>query len=379
MPRQASADLRKMTFSECSLTSSSEASPGSEEVTSPDEEVKVPKSGWNVKDMVSKGVFMVSVFFLATAVRGEWLLFIVYLGRDHLQSLLGHAEAGNSTDVTSAGMLERLGLRDLHIYVPFALFVSFSLYWGIGLTFDMYFYKNRKHMADTWKCQPDRWLTRSNEWHEFLLGSFNMMLGSVVSGIISCYIMNGGRCTLYMDPGQYGWAYLLLSIPVLFMYGEAVSYYPHRLFHYPWLYKNVHKIHHRYGSPTLYSAVAMHPLEFLMYYVYTLVISAPKAPLVFVGHLLYGYYYGMMDHSGIKMDAVWPWQPSSMFHDDHHRHFHCNFGFNTLLFDRLHGTLRRQNRKYGEKVFGGHGRQEVGTGSEAPFHEYSTSNLIPFT
>ncbi|WAR05112.1 hypothetical protein MAR_020481, partial [Mya arenaria] len=270
MPRQASADLRKMTFSECGLTSSSEASLGYEEVTSPDEGVKVSKSGWNVKDVVSKGVFMVSVFFLANAVRGEWLLFIVYLRRDQLQSLLGHAEAGNSTDVTSTGMLERLGLRDLHFYVPFALFVSFSLYWGIGLTFGMYFYKNRKHMADTWTCQPDRWLTRSNEWHEFLLGSFNMMLGSVVSGIISCYIMNGGTL-------------LCVKIVGRVRVGErgGGGHHDRRLFHYPWLYKNVHKIHHRYGSPTLYSAVAMHPLEFLMYHTF---LGLPALGLVLPGN-----------------------------------------------------------------------------------------------
>ena len=35
---------------------------------------------------------------------------------------------------------------------------------------------------------------------------------------------------------------------------------------------------------------------------------------------LYIYYYGMMDHSGIMMDAVWPWQPPTIFHDDHHRY-----------------------------------------------------------
>lgn len=68
-----------------------------------------------------------------------------------------------------------------------------------------------------------------------------------------------------MNIGEYGWLYFLLSIPALFMYNEAISYYPHRFFHNPWLYKKVHKIHHRYGSPTLYSTTAMHPLEFLMY------------------------------------------------------------------------------------------------------------------
>lgn len=213
-------------------------------------------------------------------------------------------------------------------------------------------------MPETWKCQPDRWLTSSNEWHEFILGSTNMLIGSAASGVISCYIMNGGYTSLYTNINDRGWLYLALSIPALFMYNEAVSYYPHRLFHYPWLYRRIHKLHHRYGSPTIYSTVAMHPLEFLMYQTFLALPAffVPLHPAVFVSVLLYGYYYGMMDHSGIKMSAMWPWQPSSMFHDDHHRHFHCNFGFNTLLFDRFHDTLRKKNYKYGEKVFGGHGK-----------------------
>lgn len=40
---------------------------------------------------------------------------------------------------------------------------------------------------------------------------------------------------------------------------------------------------------------------------------------VYIFLLLYVYYYGMMDHSGVKMDALWPWQPPSMFHDNHHK------------------------------------------------------------
>lgn len=37
------------------------------------------------------------------------------------------------------------------------------------------------------------------------------------------------------------------------------------------------------------------------------------------------------------------------------RYFHVNFGFNTSIFDRLHGTLRKKDRVYNEKIFGGQG------------------------
>ncbi|KAJ8307455.1 hypothetical protein KUTeg_015539 [Tegillarca granosa] len=125
-------------------------------------------------------------------------------------------------------------------------------------------------LSKEWKCQPDKFLTPENERHEILLGSFNMLLGSMASGVIACYVLNG-------------------------------------------------------------------------------------AP--FIGILLYTYYYGMIDHSGIKMEALWPWQPNTMFHDDHHRYFHCNFGFNSYLFDWMHGTLRVKEREYGEDIFGGFGRE----------------------
>ncbi len=40
------------------------------------------------------------------------------------------------------------------------------------------------------------------------------------------------------------------------------------------------------------------------------------------------------------------------------RYFHVNFGFNTSFFDRLHGTMRRPDRVYGEDIFGGKGREK---------------------
>ncbi|KAH3858934.1 hypothetical protein DPMN_101579 [Dreissena polymorpha] len=53
--------------------------------------------------------------------------------------------------------------------------------------------RSAKCRPEQWKCQPTRWLTKFNEWHAFLLGSTNMLIGSVVSGVISCNIMNGGE------------------------------------------------------------------------------------------------------------------------------------------------------------------------------------------
>jgi lathosterol oxidase len=36
-------------------------------------------------------------------------------------------------------------------------------------------------------------------------------------------------------------------------------------------------------------------------------------------------------------------------------YFHCNYGHHTQVFDRMHGTVHREGRRYGPEVFGGHG------------------------
>ena len=54
--------------------------------------------------------------------------------------------------------------------------------------------------------------------------------------------------------------------------------------------------------------------------------------------MIYTYYHGIIDHSGITFKkAFWqPWQPDCIFHDNHHQYFHVNFGFNIELWDKVY-------------------------------------------
>ena len=56
--------------------------------------------------------------------------------------------------------------------------------------------------------------------------------------------------------------------------------------------------------------------------------------------MLYIYYHGIVDHSGINFKAHWwqPWQPDCLFHDNHHQYFHVNFGFNASAWDKVAGV-----------------------------------------
>ena len=56
--------------------------------------------------------------------------------------------------------------------------------------------------------------------------------------------------------------------------------------------------------------------------------------------LIYTYYHGILDHSGITFKRKWwqPWQPDAIFHDNHHQYFHVNFGFNIEFWDKVSRT-----------------------------------------
>ena len=54
-----------------------------------------------------------------------------------------------------------------------------------------------------------------------------------------------------------------VELVLAWLWIDMLAYYIHRLFHSPRLYKAVHKWHHRYRAPTMFAAIAMHPLEVL--------------------------------------------------------------------------------------------------------------------
>ncbi len=78
----------------------------------------------------------------------------------------------------------------------------------------------------------------------------------------------------------------------------------------------------RYHTPTAYSATAMSPIELAFYDIAVILplFVLPIYSVVFIVELVYIYYFGLIDHSGVKMDSWFPWQPSTMFHDNHHRY-----------------------------------------------------------
>ena len=140
---------------------------------------------------------------------------------------------------------DEYNLKDLLFYEAIAVGSSVIMYHIMCGLLQLYFYTWWRNEPEKWKCQPHRFLTRSNELHEMVVGTINMTLASSMSGFLACWVINGNYSTVYFQLDEYGYTYFFLSIVLVFLYLDAGAYYSHYLLHTPWLYKTVHKHHHR--------------------------------------------------------------------------------------------------------------------------------------
>jgi lathosterol oxidase len=244
------------------------------------------------------------------------------------------------------------------VCVGASLAVGFLTYWGMGGLVHRWFYRRRRAEARRWKLQPERWLNRAQDRRALLAGSINIGAGSVVTATFVWYVLGGGRSMIYFDWRERGVAWLVASAILLFFAIDAGLYYSHRLLHHRLLFRHVHRFHHQFVAPTVFTTTATHPVEFFLFQAVVLVPAfvIPLHLTVYFVVLGYTYLIGMIDHVGVRVRWHLPLHADNGFHNEHHIYFHCNFGHHTALFDRLHGTVRRGDRHYDEHTFGGRGR-----------------------
>jgi sterol desaturase/sphingolipid hydroxylase (fatty acid hydroxylase superfamily) len=165
------------------------------------------------------------------------------------------------------------------------------------------------------------------------------------------WLWRAGYIVIRRDTGVWAW----LDVFALLLIMDLAMYVTHRLAHLPWVYPIVHATHHRYDRPRPLDLFVLNPLEVLGFGGLWLAVIWLYASswLGMVVYLTLNLLFGMIGHLGVEpFPRSWVGHRvlkhigTSTFHAGHHHDRHGNFGFYTLIWDRLFGTL---HAGYGER------------------------------
>ena len=142
--------------------------------------------------------------------------------------------------------------------------------------------------------------------------------------------------------------YAFLDVVILFIAMDFFMYILHRVAHHPLLYPYLHATHHRFDKPHPITLFALNPFEVIGFgALWLAVISIYDASWLGMSiYLMINVLFGTIGHLGVEpFSKCWLSLPgirivsTSTFHAQHHQDIEHNFGFYTLLWDKLFGTI----------------------------------------
>lgn len=177
---------------------------------------------------------------------------------------------------------------------------------------------------------------------ELALALFNVVLNSAVT-LAGLWLWREGWIVFRNDLGIYA----LIDVFVLIAVMDFAMYWLHRVAHIK-LFYFVHATHHDFVRVRPLTLFVLNPAENLGFGLLWLLVIAIY-PASWVGMSVYlalNVAFGAIGHLGVEPFPLW-WPKAfglrhistSTFHAQHHGEIDHNFGFYTLLWDRLFKTL----------------------------------------
>lgn len=160
-----------------------------------------------------------------------------------------------------------------------------------------------------------------------------------------------GHSKMYADVETHGWFYFFAQFPIFLIFTDSLIYLIHRALHSKYLYKNLHKPHHKWIMPTPYASHAFHPLDgyaqSLPYHIFPFLLPLHK--YAYIALFTFINIWTVMIHDGEYL-ANDPIINGAACHSLHHLKFSCNYGQFTTLFDRLGGSYVPPNPELFDKA-----------------------------
>ncbi len=127
---------------------------------------------------------------------------------------------------------------------------------------------------------------------------------------------------------------------ILFFLIDFTMYLLHFVAHYIWPFKLLHKEHHFIGDFNSISLYIMNPLEALFFGViltiFPLLLSLNLYSFLII--IFINWLLGVIAHLNTTSNRKSLLFGNNIFHKQHHEFSMCNYGFFTVIWDRLFGT-----------------------------------------
>lgn len=140
--------------------------------------------------------------------------------------------------------------------------------------------------------------------------------------------------------------YFVLDFLLLFFVFDLGMYVVHIISHYVWPFNKFHDKHHAHHHFNAISLYVMEPIESILFGVLltTCTFFMQLNLYSFLAFLFLNWVLGVIGHlntDSTKQPLIFG---NHVFHKTHHQQANSNFGFYTLIWDRLFGTLYKNQK-----------------------------------
>ncbi|KAF5327367.1 hypothetical protein D9619_004467 [Psilocybe cf. subviscida] len=154
-----------------------------------------------------------------------------------------------------------------------------------------------------------------------------------------------GKSLLYDGLDTYGYTYLFASIPLYLVFTDYGIYWIHRWLHLPFLYKYIHKPHHKWLIPTPFGSHAFHPVDGYMqslpYHIFIFVFPLHRVLYLTLFVLVNFWSIFIHDSDMITGHMFEKVINGPAHHTLHHLYFTVNYGQYFTWADRFGGSYRQ--------------------------------------
>jgi len=133
---------------------------------------------------------------------------------------------------------------------------------------------------------------------------------------------------------------IFFQLFVILLFDDTFFYFLHRLMHEnKFIYKKIHKIHHRANSPIPIDYIYVHPLEWMSGFIgpfIGILLLGGVSIYSFLLYLLVRNFHELAIHSGLKTGFLkFPFYGTNEHHDLHHAKRDGNYASTFTIWDTL--------------------------------------------